>query len=114
MSVAVGDVDTFMPHPVSDCQSRKAHVNQQGNVAVSEVVNPDTFDPRRFRSSVHLPVKIGFRHRENTVCRLCGIQALDVVLHFFTEESGHLNDPVALGGLGVGDYILALDTLIGF
>ncbi len=35
VSVAVGDVDTLMPHPVSDCQGRKAHVNQQGNVAVS-------------------------------------------------------------------------------
>ena len=84
------------------------------DIRVPEVVNPDPLDPRRFRSPVHLPVKIGFRHGENAVCRLCGIQALDVVLHFFTEESGHLNDPVALGGLGVGDYILALVTLIGF
>ena len=33
VGVAVGDVDTFMPHPVSDCQGGEAHVNQQGNVA---------------------------------------------------------------------------------
>ena len=59
-------------------------------------------------------MKIGFRHRKNAVCRLHGVQAPDVVLHFLAEKSGHLNDPVALGRLGVGDNVLALDTLVGF
>ena len=39
---------------------------------MSQVVNPDPLDPGLFRSPVHLPVKIGFRHRENAVCRLHG------------------------------------------
>ena len=73
VSVAVSDVDALMPHPVSDCQGREAHVNQQGNVAVSQIVNPDPLDPCLFRPPVHLPVKIGFRYRKNAVCRLHGV-----------------------------------------
>ena len=45
VGVAVSDVDTLMPHPVSDCQSRKAHVYQQGNVGVPQVVYSDPLDP---------------------------------------------------------------------
>ena len=41
------------------------------------------------------------------------IQAFDIVSHFFTEESGHLNDPLLLGVLGVGNHILALNPLVG-
>lgn len=41
MGVAVGDIDTLMPHPVSDCQGGEAHVNQQGNVAVAKIVEPN-------------------------------------------------------------------------
>ena len=101
-----------MPHPVSDCQGRKAHVNQQGDVAMPQIVYSDPLDPGLFRSPVHLTMEVGFCYREDTVCRLYGVQALDVVLHFITEESGHLNDPVALARLGVSDNIPALDTLV--
>ena len=41
MGVAVGDIDTLMPHPVSDCQGRKAHVNEQRNVGVPLRYNND-------------------------------------------------------------------------
>ena len=112
VGVTVSNVDTLMPHPVSDCQGRKAHVNQQGDVAMPQIVYSDPLDPGLFRSPVHLTMEVGFCYREDTVCRLYGVQALDVVLHFITEESGHLNDPVALGRLGVSDNIPALDTLV--
>lgn len=102
-----------MPHPVSDCKGRKAHVNQQGDVAMPQVIYSDPLDPGLFRSPVHLPVEVGFRHRENAVCWLHGVQAFDIVLHFVTEERRHLNDSVALWRLGVGDNIPALDTLVG-
>ena len=82
MGVAVGDIDTLMPHPVSDCQGRKSHVNQQGDVAMPQVVYSDPLDPGLFRSPVHLPVEVGFCYREDTVSQLHGVQALDVVLHF--------------------------------
>ena len=29
MGIAIGDVNAFMSHSVSDCYSRKAHFNQQ-------------------------------------------------------------------------------------
>ena len=74
---------------------------------------PDPLYPGLFRTPVHLPVEVGFCHRENAVGGLHPIQALDIVSHFFTEESGHLNDPVALRGLGVGNHILALNPLVG-
>ena len=77
-----------------------------------QVVYSDPLDPGLFRSPVHLTVEVGFCYRENAVCRLYGVQALDIVLHLVTEESGHLNDPVAFGCLGVGDNIPALDTLV--
>ena len=102
-----------MSHPVSDCQGRKAHVNEQRNVGVPQVVYSDPLDPSLFRTPIHLPVEVGFCHRENAVGGFHPIQALDIVPHFFAEEGGHLNDPVALGCLGVGDDILALDPLVG-
>ena len=113
MGVAVGNINAFMSHPVSDCQGRKAHVNEQRNVGVPQVVYSDPLYPGLFRTPVHLPVEVGFCHRENAVGGLHPIQALDIVSHFFTEESGHLNDPVALRGLGVGNHILALNPLVG-
>lgn len=65
MGVAVGNVDTLMPYPVSDCQGGKAHINQQGNVRMSEVVNPDPLHSRRFRTPVHFMVEIVLADREN-------------------------------------------------
>mgnify|MGYP006976982663 CR=1 FL=1 len=38
MGVAVGDVDTLMPHTLRDGQSGKAHVDQQTDVAMSQIV----------------------------------------------------------------------------
>ena len=82
-------------------------------MGVPQVVYSDPLYPGLFRTPVHLPVEVGFCHRENAVGGLHPIQALDIVSHFFTEESGHLNDPVALRGLGVGNHILALNPLVG-
>ena len=49
MGVAVGDVDTLMPHPVSDCQGGEAHINQQGNVRMPLRYNYDK--PEKPRTS---------------------------------------------------------------
>ena len=38
MGVAVGDVDTLMPHTLRDGQGGKAHVNQQTDVAMTKLV----------------------------------------------------------------------------
>lgn len=41
MGVAVGDVDTLMPHTLRDGQGGKAHVDQQTNMAVPLRYNND-------------------------------------------------------------------------
>ena len=41
MGVAVGDVDTLMPHTLRDGQGGKAHVDQQTDVAVPLRYNKD-------------------------------------------------------------------------
>ena len=60
MSVAVGDVDTFMSHPVSDCQGGEAHVNQQGNVAVDYIITTEqlTKKYKNFTSVNHVSLHI--------------------------------------------------------
>ena len=58
-------INAFMSHPVSDCQGGEAHINQQGNVRMSEVVDSDPLHSRRFRTSVHFMVEIVLADREN-------------------------------------------------
>ena len=41
MGVAVGDVDTLMPHTLRDGQGGKAHVDQQTDVAVPKLVEAE-------------------------------------------------------------------------
>ena len=48
MSIAVGYVDTLMPYPFCDCQSGKSHVNQQANMAVSQIMYANAFYPSFF------------------------------------------------------------------
>ena len=38
MGIAVGDVDTLMPHTLCNSQGSKAHVDQQTDVAVTKLV----------------------------------------------------------------------------
>ncbi len=65
MSVAVGDVDTLMSHTISDCQSREAHVNQEADVGMSQIVDSDALNPGFLASSVHFPMQIVLAYREN-------------------------------------------------
>ena len=41
MGVLIGDVHTLMPHPVCDCQSREAHLDQQRYMGVPLRYNND-------------------------------------------------------------------------
>ena len=56
MGVTIGDVDAFMPDALSNGDGGKSHFNQQGNVAVSEIVNPDAFNACGFRTPTQLMV----------------------------------------------------------
>ena len=114
MGITVGDVDALMPHTIGDCQSGKAHVNQKGDMAVSQIVYSDAFYSGFLASSVHLTVEIVLADGENALLLIWTVKHPNVVLHLLTEKLRHLDDPVALGRFGTGDDILPLKPLIGF
>ena len=112
MSIAVGDVDTFMPHALRDGQGGKAHVDQQTDVAMSQIVYANPFHPRLLAAAVHFPVEIALADGEHPAVRLHAIELLEIVLELITQELGHLDHPVALGRLGGGDDILLVEPLV--
>ena len=57
MSVAVSDIYALVTNTVSDCQSREAHINQEANVAVTNIVDSDAFYPSRFAAPVQFVVQ---------------------------------------------------------
>ena len=112
MGVTVGDVDTLMPHALCDGQGGKAHVDQQTDVAMSQIVYANPFHSRLLAATVHFPVKIAFTDGEHPAVRLHAIELLEIVLELITQELGHLDHPVALGRLGGGDDILLVEPLV--
>ena len=112
MGVAVGDVDALMSHTLRDGQSGKAHVDQQTDVAMSQIVYANPFHPRLLAAAVHFPVEIALADGEHPAVRLHAVELLEVVLELITEELGHLNHTVALGRLGGGDDILLVEPLV--
>ena len=102
MGVAVGDVGTLMPHTLRDGQGGKAHVDQQTNMAVSQIVYANPFHSSLLAATVHFPVEIAFADGEHPAVRLHAVELLEVVLKFITQELRQLDHPVALGRLGGG------------
>ena len=81
MSVAVSNIYTLVTNTVSDCQSRESHINQQTNVAVTNIVDSDALYPGRFTAPVHFMVQIVLADGENAVIGFCAVEHLNVVLH---------------------------------
>lgn len=48
MSIAVSNIYALVTDTVSDCQSGESHINQQTNVAVTNIVDSDALYPSRF------------------------------------------------------------------
>ncbi len=112
MSVAVGDVDALMPHTLRDGQGGKAHVDQQTDVAMSQIVYADAFYSGLLTASVHFPVEIAFTDGKHPAIRLHPIELPEVVLEFITQELRHLDHPIALGRFGGGNDILLVEPLV--
>ena len=110
----VGDIHAFMSNTIPDCYCGETHLNQQGNVAVSEVVDSDALDTGSGSSSGHFPVQTILCTGEDPFIRLYRIQHFQVILHFFYKKIRHLYGTIALGSLRIGDYIPAFQPLIGF
>ena len=101
MSIAVGDVDTLMPYPFCDCQSGKSHVNQQADMAVSQIVYANAFYPGFFTAPIHLTVEIVFTDGENAAVRFHTIELFEVVLYLVAQNWGIWMIRLLLGVLGV-------------
>ena len=114
MSVAVGDVNAFVPDALGNGNGGEAHFNQQGNVTVSEIVNPDAFNACGFCAPVHLMVQICLGDGEDAVIGFQPIQRLDVILHLIHEKLRDFDRSVALGRFRWRDDDVALDVLQGF
>ena len=41
MGISERDIDALMPDPIPDCDRRVSHIDQQGNMAVAEIVDSD-------------------------------------------------------------------------
>ena len=83
-------------------------------MAVPQIMDSDKLYTGCLATSVHFPVQIILADREDPAVTIEAVEHFQIVLHFIAEELRHLNHPNTLGGLGGGDHILLVDTLIGF
>ena len=112
MCVVVGDVDAFVTYPISDCNSRESHFNQQGYMTVSKIMDPNPLDLGFPAPACHFPMQIIFCNWEDAFIRGQTVQAFDVVVNLCSQKVGHLNDSITLRCFWIGDNILAIDFLV--
>ena len=113
MCITVSDLDALMSHTVSDSNSREAQLDQERNVAVTQIVNADSFQACRFHTPVHLMVQIALGYGENSLVWLLVVQHTEILLHLLAKKIRHFNGTVAFLGFRLCDDVLSLDTLIG-
>lgn len=101
-----------MSHTLCDSQGGKAHVDQQADMTMSQIVDANPFHPCLLAATVHFPVEIAFADGKHPAVRLHAVELLEVVLEFITQELGYLNHPVALGCLRGSNDILLVNPLV--
>ena len=60
MGVTVSDVDALVSYALRNSQSGKAHVDQQTDVAVPQIVYANAFYPSLLTATAHFSVEIAF------------------------------------------------------
>ena len=95
MRVPIGDFDALVSNPVGNGNRREAHINEQTDVAVSQIVDSDALDACCLCTPVHLMVEIAFGYRENAVFLFQAVLHFEKLLHLLAEKVGHLNGAVA-------------------
>ena len=45
MGIAIRNVNALVPHPLSDGDGAVAHVDQQGDVGMAQIMDTDALDP---------------------------------------------------------------------
>ena len=113
MSIAIGDVYALMAHAIGDCQRAETHIDQQRDVAVTQIVYAYRLEPAYAAAPAHLVVQVVLREGEEPVVWLMiVIKRDDVVVHLLHQEVRHGDDPLRLRGLGRGYHVLSLDALV--
>ena len=67
MCVPIGYINALVSNTISDGDSRKSHVNEQTDVAMSDSVDPYSFHSAGSTTTTYFMVQIGFREREYAV-----------------------------------------------
>lgn len=99
MGIAIGDFDALVTHPVRNGYSGKAHINQQADVTVPQIVDSDALDSGGLGASVHLVMEIAFGHGENAVLLFQPVEHSKIVLHSVLPQFAG-NDTKILGAGG--------------
>lgn len=101
VGVAVGDVGRLVAHAVRDGERGEAHVDEQRNVAVPEVVDADGLEAGRFASALHLVAEEVLGHGEDPLVGV-EVEEGEERLQLLSAEAGHGDDALRLRGLRVG------------
>ena len=113
MSVAIGDIGALVTDAISDRQRGEAHLDEQGDMAVPQVMDPDPLDAGLLASALHLVRQVVLRHVEDAVMGTKVVpEVFQVLLHLLGEELGHGDSSHGVRGLRVSNGINALQTLI--
>ena len=85
MCIPQGDIDRFMTDPLSDSNRLNPFAEQERDMAVTEIMNPDPLDTGFGRSAIHFMVQVAHGNREDPVCFFDAIEHFQIILHLFAE-----------------------------
>lgn len=77
-------------------------------------MNPNNRNSCLFATPFHFMFQIGFGKWENPLIRRQRIIHLKIILHFFTEELRHYNDPVTFRCFGRSYNVLLFHPVVRF
>ena len=103
-----------MSHTVRYRNGAETHVDQQADVAVTDIVNSYPLHAGRFCAAIHLMIQIAFGKRKDSVFLSNSIQHIQVILHFVAKECWHLDRSDTFLRFGRSDIIFSMQPLIRF
>ena len=89
MRIVVGDVDAFMANAVCNRYRREPLINQQADMAVTQVVNANALYVSVFAAALHLAIKIAFRDWKQPIIQANVILHLQILLDFVCQKERH-------------------------
>ena len=86
MCVMICDINALMAKTISDCCCTESHINQKRNMAMSNVMNPDSLDICFLCSPVHFSVEIVLGDQEHPIIISDIIEHAKIILHFICKK----------------------------